>query len=274
MTGTINPAPCPQGYYCHKGSDNDGAKQPCPEGTYGNRTGLTQISECTDCLGGYYCQGEALVDVSDKCNAGYFCFRGAKQATPVDDPDHNPKWFGECPEDGFYCERGVSAATPCPPGTFAPGVVGRLTSQTDCTVCTAGKYCQLGHQREETGDCDAGYYCLEGSPFQRPNASYGGICPPGFHCPKGSAWPEPCAPGSYNNASGQADCRNCPEGFYCSGNTTTPVECPPGYWCPQDTTVAFEHPCTLGKFNSLVGMSDESACQDCTPGYFCDRQGI
>lgn len=273
VLGTINPPPCPQGYFCVIGSENNGQKQPCPKGTFGNRTGLRAKSECTNCLAGHYCQTPALKTVTGQCDAGYFCLQGAETSTPPDDTTNNPKWFGECPEGGYYCEQGVSAETPCPPGTFAPGDVGKLTSEADCTSCTAGHYCELGHQNQESGPCDPGYYCLEGSPTRRPNASYGGICPPGFHCPQGSSWPEPCDPGTYNNASGQAVCQNCPAGFYCSGNTTTPLECPSGYYCPLGTLYANDNACPAGTFNSLTGRSALSHCVSCTAGSFCDKQG-
>lgn len=272
LTGTIYPPACPQGYYCLIGSENNGAKLACPKGTFGNRTGLTRQSECSYCLEGHYCETAALTNVTGPCNAGYFCLKGAEVSTPPDD-SRNPKWFGECPEGGYYCEKGVSQPTPCPPGTFAPGVVGRLESESDCTQCTAGSYCELGHQAAVTAPCDAGYFCLEGSHTARPNASYGGICPPGFQCPAGSPWPEPCAPGTYNNASGQESCQNCPRGFYCSGNSTTPLECPAGFYCPRNTRFATDNPCDIGTFNNLTGMSAVSACVDCTAGFYCDRQG-
>lgn len=273
LLGTVNPPPCPQGYYCLIGSANDGLKQACPVGTFGNRTGLRTEGECTYCLGGHYCETPALKAVTGLCSAGYFCLKGAKKRTPPDDPDHSQKWFGECPEGGYYCEEGVSAATACPRGTFAPGIVGKLTSMTDCTECTAGHYCELGNQDAVTGPCDPGYYCLEGSPTKRPNSSHGDICPPGFHCPQGSSWPQPCLPGSYNNASGQATCQDCPEGFYCSGNTTTPIECPSGYYCPQNTPYANDNACPEGTFNSLTGRSAPGDCVSCTAGYYCDKQG-
>lgn len=213
-----------------------------------------------------------MTGVTAQCNAGYFCLKGASKPTPQDD-SRNPPWFGECPEGGYYCEEGVSAEKPCPQGSFAPGIVGRLTSQSECTLCSAGHYCALGHQDAVTGECDAGYFCLEGSPTKRPNSTYGGICPPGFHCPSGSPLPKPCLPGTYNNASGQATCLDCPAGFYCSGNTTTPVECPSGYYCPQNTKYANDNACPEGTFNSLTGRSAPGDCVDCTAGYYCDTQG-
>lgn len=41
------------------------------------------------------------------------------------------------------------------------------------------------------GDCDAGFYCRNGSDSQRPsggNVGDAGICPSGFYCPTGEAF--------------------------------------------------------------------------------------
>lgn len=43
---------CTEGSYCPEGSD---VPVPCPSGTFSNMTGLGNVSECSDCTGGYYC---------------------------------------------------------------------------------------------------------------------------------------------------------------------------------------------------------------------------
>lgn len=47
---------CPQGFYCPNGTHYDW--QPCPAGTYGNRTGLGKALDCAPCDPGKYCSGE------------------------------------------------------------------------------------------------------------------------------------------------------------------------------------------------------------------------
>ena len=39
------------GYYCPNGT-----LEPCPAGTYGNRSGLSSVDMCTDCPSGAFCQ--------------------------------------------------------------------------------------------------------------------------------------------------------------------------------------------------------------------------
>ena len=48
------------GYYCPEGTAQPEA---CPPGTFGSRDGLANVSQCTDCLPGKYCQASALTDV-------------------------------------------------------------------------------------------------------------------------------------------------------------------------------------------------------------------
>ena len=43
--------PCMAGYYCP-----NGILEACPEGTYGNRSGLSSLDMCTDCPSGVFCQ--------------------------------------------------------------------------------------------------------------------------------------------------------------------------------------------------------------------------
>jgi len=47
---------CPEGYYCVNGTGHN--PQPCPSGSYSNVTGLSDISHCTVCDPGMYCQGK------------------------------------------------------------------------------------------------------------------------------------------------------------------------------------------------------------------------
>ena len=88
----------------------------------------------------------------------------------------------------------------------------------------------------------------------------------GYYCPEGSTEPVACAAGRYNNETGRKTCRNCPGGYYCTINTTTPMECPPGYYCPDRTESEFENPCLEGTFNNLTARSQESDCIACLPG--------
>jgi hypothetical protein len=56
-TGTINPRPCTEGYYCTGATVT---ASPCPSGSFSNRTGLTQASECILCTPGSTCAASGL----------------------------------------------------------------------------------------------------------------------------------------------------------------------------------------------------------------------
>lgn len=46
---------CPVGHFCGNGTGHD--PQPCPAGTYSNTIGLSDVSQCTPCDPGMYCEG-------------------------------------------------------------------------------------------------------------------------------------------------------------------------------------------------------------------------
>jgi len=48
---------CPLGYYCEEGED---APVLCPIGTFTFETGGKQVSECTTCLSGFYCNYDEI----------------------------------------------------------------------------------------------------------------------------------------------------------------------------------------------------------------------
>ena len=65
---------CLPGYYCPAGT---GANlQPCPVGTYNPAWGIRDISECTQCDGGSYCDVPGQSSTAGNCSAGYYCTSG------------------------------------------------------------------------------------------------------------------------------------------------------------------------------------------------------
>ena len=96
---------CDEGYYCEKGM-----KYPCPEGTYNDKSGQSQRSDCLECPAGSYCTGSGRSDKGEKCDAGFLCTGGAKQPNP------EPGQGGKPCERGYYCLEGATEMKACGPG--------------------------------------------------------------------------------------------------------------------------------------------------------------
>ena len=50
-------------------------------------TGLTNSSDCTPCIGGYYCGIVGRSEPTAECSAGYYCTVSAETAAPSQSPD-------------------------------------------------------------------------------------------------------------------------------------------------------------------------------------------
>ena len=63
-----------------------------------------------------------------------------------------------------------------------------------------GKYCLMPGGANVTGDCSAGYWCINGSPTPTPTDGITGQrCPEGNYCPIGATAPVPCPLGTWSN---------------------------------------------------------------------------
>lgn len=78
-TGNGTAGPCPTGRYCPVSTANP---QPCPAGTFNNRTMLTAQSECQSCLPGYYCDVPGLSWPTGLCQPGFYCASGSVSSNP------------------------------------------------------------------------------------------------------------------------------------------------------------------------------------------------
>ena len=103
----------------------------------------------------------------------------------------------------------------------------------------------------------------------------GGLCQPGTYCPQGTELPLECPPGSYQDEFGKVGCKDCPEGYYCYGNSSDYVgnNCPEGHYCPLNTTDPKEYKCGPGTYNNRTNQIDSSACISCDAGKFCSGHG-
>ena len=120
--------PCAQGYYCipngMNGGDNatNGAyvsKHLCPDGYYGNRTGLTAYDSCTICPAGFYCNKTIDPINPQTCNGGDYCPEGSELNITC--------------KGGYYCNSTVNfQETQCPVNHYCE-------SNTELpTECAAG----------------------------------------------------------------------------------------------------------------------------------------
>ena len=228
---------CPQGYYCPQ--ETEFAEQyPCDIGTFNNITGRANQSECTPCLGGFYCGRPGLVYPETPCQAGYYCKSGAKTATPEEGDNANI-----CTH-GHYCP--IQTATPekCPEGYL--GLSLGLISEDQCTKCPAGKYCNILGNFNTTILCSEGFYC--------PNGSISATqveCPAGAYCPAGSSMPLLCPVGKFSSKkrlNHESQCTNCTAGSYCdiTGLVKPTGPCKEGYYCPEGSKVKNSKDCLIG----------------------------
>ena len=181
------------------------------------------LTDCQDCIEGWYCGGSGLTNPTDYCDSGYYCDGRATR-----------KDWKQCPT-GHRCS-GRDQPEPCPPG-FYQNEAGKF----DCKPCEPGYYCS---------DIPITHYL-----------NY--TCPTGYYCPRQTAYATqfPCPRGKFNNLTIRRDERDCilctggyscdepglsspykpcAAGYYCrqGANITTPTYgndanvCPPGYYCP------------------------------------------
>lgn len=202
--------PCTAGHYCPIGTI-----QPvkCPPGTFSNQIGNVNVSQCTLCTTGDYCDADALQAVSGPCDAGYFCIIGAKSQTqPVLSSTGGP-----C-TPGHYCLSGSASPLPCPRGTYMSNYLNNgqkffQGANYYCDLCPSGKACSSLALTNYSSIVSAGYWAAAGAPSATPICQFAncttmyGACPIGYYCPAGSTAPIPCSAGTYQNLTGQSTCQ-------------------------------------------------------------------
>ena len=125
-----------------------------------------------------------------------------------------------------------------------------------------------------SGDCDAGWYCIQGSYQPQPvmpdnitdptctsaASNYtGGQCWPGTYCPSHSDYPIQCIAGQYCADSGLAlPNGNCAAGFYCPQGSIRPdppaTPCTAGHYCEEMSPIPTA--CPQGTFSDTIGKED------------------
>jgi len=259
-----DPVVCEAGYYC-----TGGIKHACPEGTYNDQTEQSSESACLSCSVGKYCSGTGNSEDGADCDAGYFCTGGASVPNPVSDSQGGQ----EC-ERGYWCGAGTTDMEPCTVGTFNPNKRGSDSSA--CEACTGGWYCATEALEEPTEQCQEEYFCEQGAKTGNPDDDidhdpdvWYGRCTVGHYCPEGTTTPISCEPGTYADATANAECTECGAGRNCS--TTDSEPCPEGYYCEAGTV---PQKCPAGKYGDTTGLESSDSCQPCALGRYCDIPGI
>lgn len=212
--GSDAPIPCDGGMFCSR-TKLVLPTGPCQQGTDSNRSSNNSHSNP------YTLLYEAL------CDLGYYCTSGANTSTPTDGIT------GDICPMGYFCPENSTAPTACPQGTYL-NTTGNsiITSCIDCVpgmdhisllhICQlylllpeykgclllSGYYCDQEGLDDVTDQCNAGYYCPSGQVTHSP-ISY--ICPAAHFCLRGSPDPAPCPSGTYQDQTGQDNCKTCPE---------------------------------------------------------------
>lgn len=287
---------CPVGFYCNNTYNaDDTVKQniyKCPEGTFNDKLGSTNISAClpcptglysmpgssvcknlSECPDGYYIEGQKWVI----CPEGYYCTKGVKTAC------ENGKWStrgsntcSDCPADSM-CRNGVKKLRSIPE-TITDCLDGYYYDETTskCVLCPVGFTCANGI-KTQCNDTDgfSQYYDTVSNTCK--------LCPPGHSCNNGVK--TICPDYSYtddangNTLSGKKICNPCPKGVLCKNGIKKVCE-------PGQTTVGSQSnecvPCDPGFFRETIPTisnqaafcfsSDEPknrAQNKCPPGYIC-----
>ena len=248
VTSQASCEPCPPGHACPPGATAPaactpgsvattaslGECDPCPAGTYQDRSGATS---CRACTVGSYCvqgtatpvacppglmqplQGASTIDACNPCPAGAWCTAGL--AVP-------------CGLDTYNAEEGASDLAACLPCPTHSSTAGRtLTAQSGGCICEPGYYDQSLDQRD-------------GVP---PNCQ---PCPPGTECDYYGAklLSLPLAVGHFRPTNSSIDVQRCPDAETpevsgCRGGNTS------NGGCAQSLTGIF---CMLCDRSSVSGL--------------------
>ncbi|KAH3841623.1 hypothetical protein DPMN_115096 [Dreissena polymorpha] len=282
---------CAAGYYCPAGqSSATPANYTCPTGSYCPNGSATHIQ----CSPGTY-QDESGQTACKACPIGKYC-------DPVEETARLGFASGvvtpaACPT-GYFCLVNTTAKNtyPCPAGTFNNRT--GLQSDTECTPCSGGFYCDNEGLSNPTGPCSAGYVCVSGSNTSMPTSGAGYTCPAGSLLPRPVVCRDPmpqrnllkseglqnvsactqCTPGYFCGSEGlTVPTGMCNAGYYCTSGAilADPVipgiwhVCPTGHYCP--TVQPTPEPCPAGSFRTSTGGRLSLTVPTALPALLCLR---
>ena len=187
---------CPKGKYCDAGTTQPTT---CPTSKFRAAYGGRQVSDCTECELGYYC--ETGNPVPFECPPGHFCPTSSSEPTECLKNTYNTLTL-----KGYSYE-----CASCPAGYLCDdtkiGNINYTDPNTDESTAKTGEPKPL-----DDFPCTESHYC-----YERARVA--------IHCPEGK----------YLNATSKGtsedQCFDCPYGYYCVLLQTKPVICDKGYEC-------------------------------------------
>jgi len=222
----------------------------CPDGYFGNTSGLANSS----------CSGQ--------CTKGHFCEAGTADPEP-------------CPVGTRMPALGAASSKSCIP--CAPGQHQPLAGEEECLPCAAGSFspdvglaacdpCPRGGYCGEAGAATRMVWepCLAGS-FNPANGSNSSaaceLCPAGTaSATRGAESSEtcsPCRPGTVAATAGRAECASCEPGTFSVAGSDSCSECAAGTYAAnpgQGECVPCPHP--------LSSVNGSTTCSFCMANFY------
>lgn len=122
-TGKYDDYLCPAGYYCPTSPTRSDDIKPCPAGTYYDKRGAKNYTDCERCPEGFYCPKGSIRPTL--CSNGTVCPAGSGSETACG--------------AGTYCPFLSTTPTSTPAGFYNPS-----TKQDFYLPCVNGTYCATG----------------------------------------------------------------------------------------------------------------------------------
>ena len=257
-------------YQSRKGASHRQNCTVCPEGTYGNGTGMT--TACIRCMPGTYASAAGLTECM-RCDAGTFqeshaasTCQACPRGTAGKDNGLSSQIIGcvPCPRGSFGAEPGLTACQACHPGALQPS-----PHASACLDCIPGTF--IAESGWSEAEC---YGCKAGTFSSRSGASDESVC-------------ETCRPGHFSTMQGARDaraCTVCPRGTTSTESRSRCADCEPhGTFCPEGSDTPIEcgkrdeeklvcngsHLSAVPGFLAVLRLPNCTGAIPCPPGTEC-----
>ena len=309
---------CSPGYECASGSSKpttsfcaaldicepeSTTKTKCPEGTYSDVSGKSNMNQCKVCSTGYTCAQGTNAAPSTSCPSAQFCPYGTKStdsyvciggtySSAASTKAHN----SECTSQtlGKYAQYGgtytagagyfgadLLTRSGCPYGTYSSS--SSQDNVADCTSCSTygfcprmsslPRLCPLGWTISSSS-VDTCVRCASGITCAGSNLASSSACVAGYFCPRGNYYMAyKMIPGYFitgTAAVSEQSASECIAGFACAAGATSQTgSCSANYYCPAGAPSSTFFGCSEGKYTTNTNVGADSACDTCTAGNAC-----